>query len=198
MPHKESKDGWLSVTEVLNLAINKPFLAFWRGKIGNEAAGRIQRESQEIGLRVHELIESRFKETEMIGNERETRMVNNFWESFVVPYEVKPIRLETTYESKELKLQGTADGEINTNKGEYVGDWKTSNQLDEIGVPLQLSAYDHLRDGSGKGVAVRIDKVKDKVEVHWYENLKDYWPVYLSCLKVARYVKHGLEDQNGK
>lgn len=117
-------------------------------------------------------------------------MVNNFWAEFVGPYQVQVTEQEQTYQDEELKLQGTLDAVINCTRGSNITvDFKTSNQLDKIGVPLQLAAYDYLRKGSGIGCAVRIDKEDDKVEVHWYENLKDYWPVYLSCLKVARYVK---------
>lgn len=198
MPHKKSPDGYLSVTEVLSLAINKPFLAFWRGKVGNEEAGRIQRESQELGIAVHELIEQQFRDGvtqfAVIGNKE--RMVNNFWKDFVLPFEVTAEDLEVTLQDPALKLQGTFDARISCIKGRYLADWKTSNQLDKVSVPLQLSAYDHLdANNTGKGLAVRIDKEKDKIQVVWYEDLKPYWPIFQDCMRVARYIKFGIEEE---
>lgn len=195
MPHIKSDTGWLSVTEVLSLSIPKPFLFYWYGKNGTEKCEQIKRESQEIGTEVHRLIEDRFKNGEASTSSmgRCIDMEINFWAHFVVPYEVKPIVLENTYKDEKLKLQGTLDAVIDTNKWtNVVADWKTSNSLDKITVPLQLSAYDHLCNGSGKGVAVRIDKEKDKIEVVWYDNLKKYWPIFKACLKVAKYTKFGV------
>lgn len=200
MPHKDSKPGWLSVTEVLNIAINKPFLNYWYGAKGTAECERIKRESQELGIEVHRLIEERFigKDYTPVVGSRSCQMLSNFWREFVGPYAVEPIELEKTCKDEELKLQGTFDGLVKTSRGERIGDWKTSNTLDAVSVPLQLSAYDHLENGNGLGLAVRIDKVKDKVEVHWYEDLKKYWPVYLACLKVAKFVKFGETGGGGE
>ena len=138
MPHKKSEDGWLSVTEVLSLAINKPWLCLWYGKNGTARCEQIKRESQKIGSEVHELIENRFNG---IDDDYTNRMIVNFWEKFVIPFEVKPVFLEQTVKNSKLKLQGTFDAVINTNRGVNVtADWKTSNQLDKVTVPLQLCA----------------------------------------------------------
>ncbi len=193
MPHKESKTGYLSVTEVLGLVINKPFLALWRGKIGNELAGQVQRESQELGIEVHDAIEKTFNDVKLDDlSPNAKRMVENFWEMFVRPWEAKPVLLEASYEDESLKLQGTMDALLRTKKGPRIVDFKTSNQIDKISVPLQLCAYAHLSgQGVWEGLVVRIDKVKNKVEVKEYKDLKKYLPVFLDCLRVARYIKFG-------
>lgn len=195
MPHQESKKGYLSVTEVLSLVIDKPFLRYWFGQHGTQLCEQIKRESQDIGNEVHAYIEHRFingtHEDDKEGYTLQAiGMVDNFWNKFVMPWEVKPISLEQTYEDKKLKLQGTMDAHIQTNKGEFIADWKTSNSLDKITVPLQLSAYCHLSGlGVWKGVAVRIDKKTDKVEIKEYSDLAPYWPVFQHALKLARYIK---------
>lgn len=195
MPHKDSKPDWLSVTEVLNLSIPKPFLVYWYGKLGTQACEIIKRESQELGKAVHQEIEDRFQNPDWTqnGHDNVARMVDNFWNQFVIPYRARPMKLEQTYEDKKLKLQGTLDAIIEAKDVLYIADWKTSNQLDKIGVPLQLAAYAYL---SGlhiwRGMAVRIDKEKNKVQVETWDNLDKYWPIFLHCLEVARYVKKGI------
>lgn len=192
MPHKPSRDGELSVTEVLSLAINKPFLNFWYGRHGTTRCEQIKRESQELGIAVHKEIETYFTTGRCENtDDNVARMTRNFINMFASPQNVKPLALEVELVDKELKLHGSFDAVILTSQGEAVADWKTSNQLDVISVPLQLAAYDYLRKGNGRGVAVRIDKTKDKIEVVWYENLKQYWPVFLTCLRLARYIKFG-------
>lgn len=119
-------------------------------------------------------------------------MTQNFWNKFVIPWEAKPIKLEETFEDKELKLQGTLDAILETNKGIYIVDFKTSNQLDKVSLPLQLAAYAHLcGEGVWKGLGVRIDKEKDKVEIKEYEDLTPYWNMFKNCLSLARYIKYG-------
>jgi len=197
MPHKKSEEGYLSVTEVLNLSIPKPFLNFWYGKYGTEKCNQIKRESQEIGIEVHKLIEERFKNGEASpGTPRAVQMEVNFWEQFVIPYNVKPIALEKSYKCSKYKIQGTFDAVIDINGERYLADWKTSNSIDKVSVPLQLCAYDYLQREEGlieKGVCIRIDKETDKVEIKMYQNLKPYWPVFKHCIAVARYNKWGIE-----
>ena len=196
MPHTKSADGWLSVTEVLNLSIPKPFLNYWFGKWGTAKCEQIKRESQELGTRFHSLVEDYLNGISLSEGANAERMVENLINQFLKPYEVKPLKLEQQYKCEKLKLQGSCDAEIDTNKWKNVtADWKTSNSLDKISVPLQLSMYDYPRKGDGLGVAVRIDKESDKVDVHWYENLKAYNPVWRACIKVARFNKWGLNDK---
>ncbi len=202
MPHVEPPKGFLSVTEVNNLGLpkvnvskqGKPyfFLEQWRGKVGNQQADKTSKESREIGTAVHKAIEDRFHGETEIDDPQVKRMVDNLWRDFVVPFDVRPIKLEQTYTSELFKLQGTADGEIDTNKWKNVTvDWKTSNQLDAKGGPLQLSMYDYMRGGDGKGVLVRIDKSYKITHVEWYDNLMQYNPIWLSVMKTARYIKFG-------
>lgn len=204
MPHIDSEPGWLSVTEVISLGIPKVsvskkgrpyfYLERWRGKIGNEQADMISDNSKKIGTYVHAEIERRFEQKDYTQrtDDRSMVMVNNLWNKFIIPYEVKPIVLEQTYKNEVYKLQGTVDVIADTNKWNNVtGDWKTSKQLDSIGGPLQLSMYDFLRGGDGKGFTGRMDKEKDVVEAVWYENLISYNPIWKAAMKVARYIKFG-------
>lgn len=196
MPHQECPEGFLSVTEVLSLAIDKPFLRYWYGKNGTQLCEQIKSESQKIGTYVHAEIERRFEQKDYTykTGSNEHRMVNNFWEKFVKPFDVKAVKLEQTHRCNKYKLQGTFDAIIDTSKGRYIADWKTSSSLDKITVPLQQCAYDYLQRKDGyldRGVAVRIDKEKDVVSPHWFENLRQYWPIFKSCIKVARWIKFG-------
>lgn len=193
MPHKKSREGWLSVTEVLSLSIPKPFLQYWYGKNGTNRCEQIKRESQELGNAVHKAIEDRFNGITPELEPNVKRMVDNFWKEFVERYGVKPISLELSMEDKKLKLQGTLDAICEIDGKIYICDWKTSNSLDLVTVPLQLSMYDFLNNGSGLGVAVRIDKEKDKVQIKWWDDVKSFSLIWKACLKVARYTKFGME-----
>ncbi len=179
------------MTEILSLVINKPFLAMWRGKIGNELAGQIQRESQELGIEVHDAIEKKFNGVEVeVLSDNAKRMVGNFWREFVEKWEAKPVLLEASYEDEKLKLQGTVDGVLRTKKGPKIVDFKTSNSMDGVSNPLQLSAYAYLcGQGVWEGLIVRVDKTKDKVEIKEYKDLKPYWEVFKHCITIARYIK---------
>lgn len=199
MPHKKSKEGFLSVTEVLSLVIDKPGLRFWYGKNGIQECERIKRESQEIGTLVHDSIHRLFLEKQLATSDANVvRMTSKFWKEFVDEYEVKPLILEPEepWINNELKVQGTPDAIIHTKKGIYIADWKTSNQLDKITVPLQLAAYAHLNPTEHKiigGVAVRLDKKEDKLQIKWYENIHAHWAYFQRCLELAHYIKGHVE-----
>lgn len=173
---------------------------YWYGKNGTAECERIKRASQELGIQVHSLIEWQFKnpDTRLSSETNSHRMVNNFWNKFVEPYEVKPKEMEMTLKDNKLKFQGTFDALISTNKGHFIADWKTSNTLDKISVPLQLSAYAYLLKTTGygeihDGLVVRIDKESDKVEVKTYDKLESYWKVFRKALALAKFIKFGIE-----
>lgn len=210
MPHKSSKDGYLSVTEILSIAIDKPFLRTWYGKYGTQHCEMVKRQSQDLGIAVHKEIEDRFLSSTVGSTDPNVvRMVNNFWREFVEKHGVEVLVAEPAdaLESGALKFQGTFDAVIRTSKGVFMADWKTSNTLDKVSVPLQLSAYAYLFNHNKQvnlsqlyitqGMAVRIDKEKDKIEIKTYENLGRYFPKFLAALEVARFVKYGLEDERG-
>lgn len=196
MPHKKSPPGYLSVTEAIGV-IEKPFLQMWRGKLGNAACNKIQKESRLLGETVHNEIVRQFNGLGFDTKRQDvTDMVARFFKKFVVPYKVVPLSMEPEEPLVDhvLKLQGTYDAVITTPKypGELIiADWKTSNQLDLVGVPLQLAAYAHLYPQPIKhGVAVRIDKKTDALDILWYDDVTAFWPHFVHALELARYVKN--------
>lgn len=211
MPHKESPPGWLSVTEAISWGYpkvkfskeGKPyfFLEQWRGKVGNIEADRISKLGKEIGTEFHREIEDRFLNPNWLRHADDNihRMSCLFWSHFVEPFDVKPILLEPkeSYKDEKLKLQGSFDGHVQTNKGEYMGDWKTSNQLDRITLGMQIAAYDYLYGKKiNKGVGVRIDKKSNKPDIEWFEDLRPYFKAFKKVLAVAKLNRYGLEENN--
>ena len=204
MPHKDCPSGYLSVTEVINLGFPKVsvsksgsayfYLEQWRGKVGNERANIITKESQQIGLEFHMQIEYGFNTGRWLAEGNTGRMITTFYNQFVQPFEVEPLKIEQTYQDKRLKLQGTLDAEAMTNKGEYVADWKTSNSWSRPVLGMQLAAYDYLRKGNRKGVGVRVDKEKDVVDIEWFEDLKPYWKLFKHCYEIAKVQKFGMKN----
>jgi hypothetical protein len=194
MPHKKSKEGFISVTEALNI-ISKPGLYYWFAKNGWDECQRIKKESQDFGTLVHENIQRLFEGKQLnTSNEQVKQMTTTFWKDFVDEYEVTPLVLEPEepWVSEEHKLQGTPDAIIKTNKGIYIADWKTSSQIDKVTVPLQLAAYWMLNPTKHTivgGVVVRLDKKEDKIQIKWYEDIGQHWPYFKHCLELAHYAK---------
>ena len=204
MPHKDCPSGYLSVTEVINLGFpkvnvsksGKPYfyLEQWRGRVGNIKANAITEESKKIGKEFHSQIEYGFNTGRWLAEGNIGRMVTNLYNYFLRPFYVAPLQLEHTCQDKRLKIQGTYDAAIITNKGEYVADWKTSNSWSRPVLGMQLAAYDYLRKGSGKGVGVRVDKEKDVVDIEWFEDLKPYWKLFKHCYEIAKVQKFGMKN----
>lgn len=200
MPHKELK-GYLSVTEVLNV-INKPYLLRWYGKYGNEKCEKIKKQSQSVGTRVHEEIQRRFNGLDFKTKHKNIRaMVDRFFSEFAIPYKIVPISIEPEEPLRDdrLMFQGTYDAVFEMDEKLYIADWKTSNSIDKVSVPLQLSAYAYLYNLTYNpnpkldfGIVVRIDKKISKIEWIEYSNLEQYFQLFLSCLNLSRYIEARL------
>lgn len=177
------------------------YLEQWRGREGNQKCEITLKEARRIGIEFHRCMEEYFNTNAFETEDKNVeRMMNNFIDKFVIPFNVKAKSTETTHENKKLKLQGTNDVVIECDgvdekgvrhQGEYTLDGKTSSSLDTVGGPIQLAIYDHLRKGSNKGVLVRPDKKTDRVEIVWYEDLEPYKKLIKHINKVARYVRFG-------
>ena len=194
MPHKQV-EGYPSVTEVLSV-IRKPWLERWYGKYGNDKCEKIQKTATNIGTKVHEEIQRRFEGKEFkTKNSNIKRMVNNFFEKFANEYNIKPLSMEPKEPliDKVNGYSGTYDAIIMGDDEEImVADWKTSNQLDKVTVPLQLAAYANLIGSVNYGIAIRIDKKKDVVDIETYPHLQRFFFHFLSCLDLYNYMK-GME-----
>jgi len=213
MPHKHI-DGIPSVTEILDV-INKPYLQYWRGKYGNAKCEKISKQSKAIGIRVHTEIERLFKGSgPKYKNKAIRKMVQNFNDSFVIPYQVKPMVIEPKepFIDNENKYSGTFDAVIEVySKSEdasvlVIADWKTSNQIDKTW-GLQLAAYANLYNlsqkhlsnllGINEGLVIRLDKKTLEIEGPiWYTNLDQYFEVFLSCRRLYDFVnKKGIWEK---
>lgn len=139
--------------------VNKPFLARWRGDIGNEAADFRSRKAKDIGSRSHDGIHRLFM-GETLKNENyiqeEWVNINRFWlwyQSLGKPS--LPYEPEMTVYSLEYLYAGTLDfvcslkgGKYNIGLskpveiegGIYIGDLKTGKNID-FNAFRQLASY---------------------------------------------------------
>lgn len=113
MPHSDTIiDGkrFPSVTEIVGI-LDKPFLAFWRGKIGNAEADRISKESTARGRNVHELIDYYFISGQVptCGVSEEERKLFDAWWKWFSDKKYKAIASEKKVISKKYKYGGTFD-----------------------------------------------------------------------------------------
>jgi CRISPR/Cas system-associated exonuclease Cas4 (RecB family) len=183
-----------SVTEVLGI-VRKPFLEFWRGKLGNAKCEQVLRESQDIGTNLHSMIEAYFRgETIPEHSGPELRMFLLFKE-WALRSRISPIELELSMESKIYKYHGTCDFIGKLDGKLVIVDWKTSSQMDDLH-SAQLAAYAQLyleqfNETINDGLIVRMDKkeaAKKTFEIKEYPNLSQYFPVFQNCLGVWRFL----------
>jgi hypothetical protein len=183
-----------SVTEVLGI-VRKPFLEFWRGKLGNAKCETILRESQDIGHEIHEAIECYFQGQPLPEmGQQSLRMFAHFRE-WALMTGASPIDLELQMQSNEFKFHGTCDAVLEIDGKLLMADWKTSSAIDKL-YGAQLAAYSQMyKEISGKeiteGLIVRMDKKeksKKQFEVREFHDLPRYFEVFKACLAVHNFV----------
>lgn len=195
MGHKEHPDGLPSVTEAIGV-IDKPFLAYWRGKLGNAECDRIAREAGELGTRVHDAIERLLKGETVEESGRVHQMLGTF-EEWRHRVNYQPVELERKVESKIHRYHGTLDsiGTVGDSNELIITDWKTSSKIDST-YGIQLAAYAvAYEEETGKtistGQIVRLDKkpdAKPQIEVRRFDNLAAYFPVFQACLVIWNFL----------
>ena len=139
--------------------VNKPFLARWRGDIGNEAADFRSRKAKDIGSRSHDGVHRLFM-GETLQSEKyiqeEWVNINRFWlwyQSLGKPS--LPYDPEMTVYSLEYLYAGTLDfvcflqggkyniglaKQVEIEEGVYIGDLKTGKNID-FNAFRQLASY---------------------------------------------------------
>lgn len=184
-----------SVTEILGV-IDKPFLARWRGKIGNTKADQISRESADIGQQVHAAIE-KFLKGETVtfcGADDKVKPPFVAWFDWWRTSNYECRAQEVKVISKKYLYGGTFDCILQHKETGHtvLVDWKISNNDDRIRW-LQLAGYAQAYfEETGikipNGLIVRIDK-KGKVHIKEVKNLWKYVPVFLACRKIYDFIK---------
>lgn len=200
MPHSELRINgkvvdWPSVTEVLAL-LNKPFLAIWRGKVGNAEADRISRASAAIGTEVHELIEQTIgaglqKSPSNSKVEAIYKAWVEWWQSQA--YLVKAAEIKVY--SKKKRFHGTFDAVLQVGDDLILTDWKISKSDDHFRY-LQLAAYafayyEMTKVKINEGLIVRIHPETFKVKTTEVKELWKYVPLFLALRKLFEFVKTG-------
>jgi hypothetical protein len=182
-----------SVTEIIGI-ISKPFLARWRGKIGNAKADQVSRESADIGNQVHACID-KFLKGEMVtfcGADEHVKPPFVAWFDWWRASKYTCAEQEIKVISKKHKYGGTFDAVLtNADSEPILVDWKISNNDDRVRW-LQLAGYAqaYLEQTGTKikrGMIVRIDK-KQKVHIKEVKNLFKFVPLFLACRKVWNFV----------
>jgi hypothetical protein len=196
MPHIEHAKGWPSVTMILDV-LAKPFLIMWYGKYGTAHCNKVKKAGADVGTMFHAAVENRIKGIPALPAKTKTEkqvehMVNNLFDQWV-NLGVEVLHTEMSLEDTDLEFHGTFDALVRINGKLYVVDWKTSNQMDEINHPLQLSAYAHLfniisKEQVNDGIIVRVDKKTFQVQVETYSNLAFYFEEFKNARSLYDYV----------
>jgi hypothetical protein len=131
-----------SSTTVLGI-IAKPYLASWRGRVGNEEADYRSYLAKTRGTRTHELIHRLLKRERiaMGTNDQEVwRQVANFSKWFEGLGPARTVAAEETVFSVSNRYAGTLDAVIETAAGLIVVDFKTGSSRD-IAHKYQVASY---------------------------------------------------------
>jgi len=197
--YKKDDKNYVSVTSCLGGIMDKPQLYYWFKKVTAEAYQAMVKEGREdheemlkeaikasdkirdlagdYGSRLHRSIESLILGHPMQSPDEDLK---EDYDAFTEWYEKQDI------EMMESELQvfhddgwaGTVDFIGTFNGKKYILDWKTSNYIDDVVMPMQMCAYMLAYGEDIEGIAVVHIKDK-KVEVHDYsdiiEDCTDAW-----------------------
>lgn len=144
--------GWPSVTAITGMK-DKPFLARWRGNLGNAECDRITKQAQSIGHLFENYVDHWFedpdaktesKHEDVVFESEEAKgyyyqAVQN-WHTFAEEFKPKPHLNQQVVYSDKYKYIGTFDRTFYINDVLILGDWKATNQIDDMYL-VQMEAY---------------------------------------------------------
>lgn len=193
----DGSTDWPSITQVGDV-IAKPGLYKFYAENGLEGAEKIKNETAGIGTQFHEGVYHRFNGSKPIIpiTPQAQVMIDAFFDKFVTPYKVQPIRLEQKVWNLDLRTHGTFDGIVKVHDmpygrsrtkytGTVLADWKSSSGIyDTHGI--QLGGYwICLPNAPQDGLIVQVDRdtqaIRKKVfnDLRWYAEefkaARDLW-----------------------
>ena len=182
------------VTSVLGW-LDSAWKEYWWKKVGFEAAERVSRESQEVGKKVHSLIERYVRgDHSELPPTREGVCASHVIQ-WLAENRVKPLYIEQELIDKALGLVGHCDLIAEIDSENVILDYKTSKKVSRS-YSLQLAAYafmanKQLKTQITKGIILRVDKdpdAKQQLEVIEYKPLKPYWAVFKAGLIFYKFM----------
>jgi len=121
--------------------INKPFLATWRGKVGNTEADRIAREATDLGTRVHAVCAAALGGPPCDDDDPALRPYATAVQAWAARDVATVLACERVVISRRHRYAGTCDLLCRLQDGALaLVDFKTSKQLDPV-YGVQLAAY---------------------------------------------------------
>lgn len=212
MPHKEVFLNGKKVPSVTEIKAMLPQDWKWawyknsvmkRGKMGWIDCEKRSETGREIGTLFHDkaynyIVSKRLPKR----NDKIRPLVESFKKWYdtcgMTPIDLEP---EDPLVSKEYRYQGTYDCvfKIKNTNSYVIADWKTSNKIDKD-FGIQLAAYAYLFGESkgwkaedtwhnfNRGLVVRIDKKTAKSEIKWFDNLQEYFSVFLALREAYDFV----------
>lgn len=196
----------------------EPQLAKWYGDNGTEFCRGYTQDMSEIGTQVHDFIKRICNgysfctaEGKLVWSQLDERIKNSLkaWEQARQYLKFKPIKNETFVYSPIDMVAGTVDCFAIIKKKLCLLDWKTSSQLWENEVKLQLSAYYNIWNimaikNVSACMAVRLDRdgkgfnPKTDLLTMTVQECEDLFPVFLNCLEVWRYSNGYNHKETGR
>jgi len=201
---------YLRVTHTLSI-IGKPGLVAWFLKVGKKEADRVRTNRQNLGTRVHKLIELDLKGAEysLKNDEDEVKEDLELFSHFKKDCKLVPEGLEQHLWSNKYDYAGTADfiGKYVSNEkykvrghtllftkpAQVLIDWKTAKVISDeywLQMAAYMVAFEELTGIKLKGaVIVQIRFGKIKIREKTYDELIEEFDAYLAALKLYKW-KH--------
>ena len=197
--------NWPSVTEVCDV-ISKPGLYPFYGEHGTEGAKRIMEEAGAIGTEFHDEIFHRLNGSKnpIQPSPQACLMVDEFFNSFIKPYQVVPVALEQKVINYAKRYHGSYDGIVQVTNmpletkygkpstqlftGPVLADWKSSNGIyDSHGIQLGgYAACDNNIPTTGLIVQVKRDTIQLKYK--FFMGLNYYGEVFYNAREIYNYI----------
>lgn len=183
-----------SVTSITGLCYPKPWLANWRGAVGNKAADKRSKEATDFGKDFHELIQKHLEKKPYSLEGKDKRYVKCFTQAKNwLEDQLEDIYfLEQQVHSKKHKYAGRVDliGQVKSAEYLVLLDWKTGKRMYDD-YPIQISAYAQAAEESlgllvTKAVVVRLD---DPIDVRWFDKreLLAHQKIFLAMIPIFNY-----------
>lgn len=180
------------VTNILRV-LDKPGLARWRGRVGNQEADRISKVGQNVGTAFHEIAADIGRGIHLQRGwkpQAEFREMAYSYIDWLHKYIGSIQAVEERVYSMTRKYAGTLDLRATVRNDTYpsIFDVKTSNNT-SVDWPLQLSAYkqakEELGDHTERRIIVRVPKTAPfVVEMYEYKDHEEdemIWNYALAC-----------------
>lgn len=190
-----------SVTTVLGRVIRKQFLETWRGKVGNDAADQISRESSTLGSAIHLVCENIARGNLNWQPDPELLPYHRAFNAWTRANVAEVLAVEQRVYSVEHRYAGTCDGIYVLRddprpvmvdlKSSKAGNWQPDSSFALQLVAYQAAAWESLGIRCARRLVLQLPSNRPgEILEHWYspKMARDDWQAWLAALRLYQWL----------